>query len=274
MKKTFPMLLLATLLSGCVTSQDVVTTAAPNQVEKNLQSIDQITWTPIQLPSTTKFTIDGTSQHLNNPLSKSGIAAFTVPANRGAITIELKSYANKTIYSPTIQIYNSKNQLVQEYTSAQFKYEPAAMLEDDRLVGKFTFLPPLTEKEARILVFSTPEDIVKSTTVLHPAKAYAIARSTQPPEIADPIVQHSGSKGQFSLMLSSPSMANNQIVSNGPAGDHAPTIKETKGYYLNSIENAVNNGDLNKAMKLLDEAERLGIADARPTFINAVEAKK
>lgn len=274
MNKTFPILLLATLLSGCVTSQDEVTTAAKNQVEKNLQSISQIAWTPIQIPSTTKFTIDDTSQHLNNTLSKSAIAAFTVPANRGAITIELKSYADKTIYSPTVQIYNSKNQLIQEYASAQFKYEPAAMLENDRLVGKFTFLPPLTEKEARILVFSTPEDLTKSTTVLHPAKAYAIARSTQPPEIADPVVQHSGSKGQFSLILSSPSLANNQMLSSAPVGDHAPTIKETKGYYLNSIENAVNNGDLNKAMKLLDEAEKLGIADARPTFINAVEAKK
>ena len=119
---------------------------------------------------------------------------------------------------------------------------------------------------------TTPGDLQGSTELLHPAKAYAIARNTVPPEIPNPIAQHSP-YGEFTLDISSPLLQNTSPTAATTVADQGPALEESKGFYLSSIERAVRNNDINKAMKLLDEAERLGIEDARSTFINAIESQ-
>lgn len=170
-------------------------------------------------------------------------------------------------------ILDSKNTVLQTFGFEEFEYVPARLLDADLVKGKFTFIPPLTAKEIKVLVFTTPEDLQTSTELLHPAKAYAIARNTVPPEIPNPVAQHSP-YGTFRLDIAS-GVSSVPVVNSTPiVADQAPSKAETKYFYLNSIEKSVNNGDINKAMKLLDEAERLGIEDARSTFIRALEAKK
>jgi len=48
---------------------------------------------------------------------------------------------------------------------------------------------------------------------------------------------------------------------------------ETKTFYLNAIQKAVADNDINKALSLLDEAKALGIEDAQEVFVKAVNAK-
>nr|MBF4426312.1 transcriptional regulator [Vibrio anguillarum] len=48
---------------------------------------------------------------------------------------------------------------------------------------------------------------------------------------------------------------------------------ETKKYYISAIENAVNTGDVAKALSLLDEAKMLNVDGAQQAFIKAVNAK-
>ncbi|WP_222939768.1 hypothetical protein [Photobacterium sp. BZF1] len=44
--------------------------------------------------------------------------------------------------------------------------------------------------------------------------------------------------------------------------------------YLDSIQISVEQGDMDKAITLLKEAEKRGVPNARETFINAVESIK
>ncbi|PSW20511.1 hypothetical protein C9I98_06575 [Photobacterium sanctipauli] len=107
---------------------------------------------------------------------------------------------------------------------------------------------------------------------LHSAKAFAIAKNTVSPEIPDPVVNHTAS-GSFFLGVESAYMQPVKTAQAEPTNDYAPALDQTQGYYLNSIEQAVADGEINKAMQLLEEAERLGIKDARNTFVSAVENK-
>ncbi|MFP1455324.1 hypothetical protein ACLB1O_22115 [Escherichia coli] len=50
-------------------------------------------------------------------------------------------------------------------------------------------------------------------------------------------------------------------------------LNDTESYFNTAIKNAVAKGDVDKALKLLDEAERLGSTSARSTFISSVKGK-
>ncbi|OAN11142.1 hypothetical protein A3K86_19445 [Photobacterium jeanii] len=271
MKKTACMLMVTALLGGCVSTPETVNTQAPTTAAHQInQSIADLNWQPLQAPSSSQFTITANSQKLTNELSAGNIAAFSFPATEGALTFTLDSFAKQTVYAPTVSFFDDNNTLINQITADQFSYVPAAMLKDDHLSGSLTLVPPKDSKNIRVLVSTTQDSLATTTTLLHPAKAFAIARSTQPPAIKDPIATHTD---QGNLMLTV-DIVSEQKVQATQRTDYAPSPEERSSYYLNSIKNAVNNGDLDKAMKLLDEAETLGIQEARPTFIKAVEAKK
>ncbi|MEQ7111482.1 maltose operon protein MalM, partial [Enterobacter cloacae] len=58
-----------------------------------------------------------------------------------------------------------------------------------------------------------------------------------------------------------------------PAKKAEPVLNDTEEYFNNAIKQAVKRGDVDKALKLLDEAERLGSTTARSTFISSVKGK-
>ena len=58
-----------------------------------------------------------------------------------------------------------------------------------------------------------------------------------------------------------------------PAKKSEPMLNDTESYFNNAIKDAVAKGDVDKALKLLDEAERLGSTSARSTFISSVKGK-
>ena len=50
-----------------------------------------------------------------------------------------------------------------------------------------------------------------------------------------------------------------------------PMLSDSESYFNDAIKKAVKAGDVDKALKLLDEAERLGSKTARKTFIESVK---
>lgn len=55
-----------------------------------------------------------------------------------------------------------------------------------------------------------------------------------------------------------------------PAATTAPPAPTSEALFNDAIRRAVGAGDIDRALKLLEEAERLGSRSARPTFIEAV----
>ena len=58
-----------------------------------------------------------------------------------------------------------------------------------------------------------------------------------------------------------------------PAAKSEPMLSDTETYFNNGIKQAVKQGDIDKALKLMNEAERLGSKSARSTFISSVKGK-
>lgn len=52
-----------------------------------------------------------------------------------------------------------------------------------------------------------------------------------------------------------------------------PVLNDTETYFNNGIKQAVKEGNIDNALKLLNEAERLGSTSARSTFISSVKGK-
>jgi len=50
-------------------------------------------------------------------------------------------------------------------------------------------------------------------------------------------------------------------------------LNDTEKYFNDGIRRAVKAGDIDKALKLMNEAERLGSSSARATFISSVKGK-
>ena len=143
--------------------------------------------------------------------------------------------------------------------------------------------------------------------MLDPAKAYAKGTGNAIPDIPDPIARHV-TDGTLKLKVKTNSGSSVLVgplfgsSSNGPVtvGNTAapvyaapaaaapvaasapapaptkpsePVLNDTETYFNNAIKQAVKRGDVDKALKLLDEAERLGSTTARSTFISSVKGK-
>ena len=149
----------------------------------------------------------------------------------------------------------------------------------------------------------------QTTTLLDPAKAYAKGVGNAAPDIPDPIARHT-TDGLIKLKVSTNSASSVLVgplfgssgpgpvtVGNtaapaytapaataaapaatataapAPAKKAEPVLNDTEEYFNNAIKQAVKRGDVDKALKLLDEAERLGSTTARSTFISSVKGK-
>ncbi|MDP2531410.1 MalM family protein [Photobacterium damselae subsp. piscicida] len=270
MNKAVALAISAVLLSGCAQqTQSLDTSVAQAQIK---QSSD-IHWQPLNIPTKVTFTLDKNSQTSQQFNSAGAIAAFQIPANRGAIMVDLQSIINQGVYAPNIAFVDNKGEVLQTFSFVDFSYKPAKFLDGDLFEGKFTFLPPITETTVNMVIYTTAKDLAQKTEVLHPAKAYAIAHGNVPPKIPNPEVNHAP-YGKLNLSISTPYLTHQpQAQAFVVVADQAPTLDETKSYYLDGIKQAVKKNDIEKAMKLLDEAERLGIDKARSVFITAVKAQ-
>ena len=59
-----------------------------------------------------------------------------------------------------------------------------------------------------------------------------------------------------------------------PPASTPPPAPTSEAMFNDAIRRAVAAGDIDRGLRLLEEAERLGSRSARPTFIEAVESRK
>ena len=175
----------------------------------------------------------------------------------------------------------------------------------DRLEGVMRLTPALGQQKLYVLVFTTDKDLQQTTTLLDPAKAYAKGVGNAVPDIPDPIARHT-TDGLLKLKVKTSSSSSVLVGplfgSSGPgpvtvgntaapavtyaapaaavaapapqpAKKSEPMLNDTESYFNQGIKDAVAKGDVDKALKLLDEAERLGSKSARSTFISSVKGK-
>lgn len=280
------------------------TTAAPAIPTAALQ---QLTWTPVDQSKTQSTQLATAGQRLDVAGITGPVAAYSVPANIGELTLTLTSEVNKqtSVFAPNVLILDQNMTPSAFFPSSYFTYQEPGVMSADRLEGVMRLTPALGQQKLYMLVFTTDKDLQQTTTLLDPAKAYAKGVGNAIPDIPDPIARHT-TDGLLKLKVktnsSSSVLVGPLFGSSGPGpvtvGNTAapavayaapaatvatpapqpvkksePMLNDTESYFNQGIKDAVAKGDVDKALKLLDEAERLGSKSARSTFISSVKGK-
>ena len=280
------------------------TTAAPAIPTAALQ---QLTWTPVDQSKTQSTSLATAGQRLDIAGISGPVAAYSVPANIGELTLTLSSEVNKqtSVFAPNVLILDQNMTPSAFFPSSYFTYQAPGVMSADRLEGVMRLTPALGQQKLYVLVFTTDKDLQQTTTLLDPAKAYAKGVGNAVPDIPDPIARHT-TDGLLKLKVKTSSSSSVLVGplfgSSGPdpvtVGNTAapavayaapaaavaapapqpvkksePMLNDTESYFNQAIKDAVAKGDVDKALKLLDEAERLGSKSARSTFISSVKGK-
>ena len=280
------------------------TTAAPTIPTAALQ---QLTWTPVDQSKTQATQLAAAGQRLDVAGITGPVAAYSVPANIGELTLTLTSEVNKqtSVFAPNVLILDQNMTPSAFFPSSYFTYQEPGVMSADRLEGVMRLTPALGQQKLYVLVFTTDKDLQQTTTLLDPAKAYAKGVGNAVPDIPDPIARHT-TDGLLKLKVKTSSSSSVLVgplfgssgpgpvtVGNtaAPAATYAapaaavaapapqpvkksePMLNDTESYFNQGIKDAVAKGDVDKALKLLDEAERLGSKSARSTFISSVKGK-
>jgi len=310
-------LLALCLSAGLLASAPAVTLANVNFVPQNTTSapaipaatLQQLVWTPVDQSKTQTTQLSTGGQTINVPGITGPVAAYSVPANIGELAITLTSEVNKqtSVFAPNVLILDQNMTPSAFFPSEYFTYQEPGVMSADRLEGVMRLTPALGQQKLYVLVFTTEQDLQKTTTLLDPAKAYAKGTGNAVPDIPDPIARHVtdgtlklkvktnsgssvlvgplfGSSGSGPVTVGNPAApaytapaataaAPVAAAAPAPAKKAEPVLNDTEEYFNNAIKQAVKRGDVDKALKLLDEAERLGSTTARSTFISSVKGK-
>ncbi|AOF13510.1 maltose regulon protein MalM [Yersinia enterocolitica] len=262
-------------------------------------TLQQLPWQPLVPPATQDIKLTASSPQISQGNVEGAVAAFALPADRGSMEITLSSLVtDNQLFSPSVLVLDEQMRPAAYYPSSYFTYEKAGIMTSDRLQGVMKLTPALGQKQIYLLVYTTRDDLVKTTKLLDPAKAYAMGVGNAVPDIPDPIAKHiptgnlrikaTAEQGMGNVMIgliqptptSAPVVVGCTaqpavVVAPAPvaAKPAEPMLSETENYFNQAIKDAVKAGDVDKALKLLNEAEHLGSTSARKTFISSVKGK-
>lgn len=253
----------------------------------------------------TLLALDSTKPTFQFDDGMSYFAAYRLPTNTGNLAISIASQVSKTVMVPKVIILDAEFKVTRVLGESVFSYQPAHLLDNDRIEGRVFVdrsMPGNPASETYMIVYAPADQLSGSTTILHPAKAFAKANGTVEPDIKDPVIPHSPwglvqikvkdmARGSGLEAVFKPEYADKVAMSQGQqvaaiattaavtttatavvAAKPAPAmLSETEAFYQSQIEKAVKAGDIDKAMKLVNEAERAGSTKAKSVFIDAVK---
>lgn len=197
MKKSLVALCLSAGLLACAPA---LTYADVNFVPQNTSAapaipaaaLQQLVWTPVDQSKTQTTQLAAGGQSLNVPGISGPVAAFSVPANIGELTLTLTSEVNKqtSVFAPNVLILDQSMTPSAFFPSDYFSYQEPGVMSADRLEGVMRLTPALGQQKIYVLVFTTEKDLQQTTKLVDPAKAYAKGTGNAVPDIPDPHARH------------------------------------------------------------------------------------
>lgn len=298
MKKTLisTALLLANMF---VVLPGIANSSAGTPVHINSTALAQIQWQDVPFSQTVKTTL--TEQQKQAFTAQfagiaSPVAAYRIPANQGTLEIEIESpVIDQTLFVPTAVVLDGNFNVAATYPSSSFKLQEEGGLKGNRLSAELNLTPAMNQDYIYLLIYTTQQDLAKTTMMPHPAKVYAKATGRQPPAINDIEVAHS-LNGQVQINVSSangtkfiglPTEIFSSNKASTPVGKPAssPVIaaqnpnavvtavdKDTEAYFNQAVTKALKAKDVNKALNLVNEAEKLGLKSPRQIFLKNVNS--
>lgn len=294
MNKNILALVLGLSVVGCTSTSGVEPTMSAALMDKEsvcCMSKRDFAWIGLEKTEDVGFTIDETSPVWNFQTGKSFFNAFEFSPRSGKVKVTLSSkMLKKQVFAPTVQLLDKDYQVARTIPLADFKVHFSDMFNANRYTYEF-------EVDAQALpymVVYTDSSLIGDTiTVPHPARVRADESGEPRPIVTDPKFTYSytgelhlevetlslGSRTTASSstvkQASTTAVAAGAVVANSSDKSSAPAEiqPETQQYYYTAIEKAVADGNIPKALSLLDEAKALNVEGAQEVFVKAINAK-
>lgn len=234
---------------------------------------------------------------------KSYFAAYHLPVNSGDLRITVEGIVDKTLFNPIALLLDSRHKVTRKLGPEIFKYEPARFMSGDRMEAVFTVDRSQIgnpNNESYLVIYTNESKLGETTTVFSQSKLMAKSLAVVDYGAKDPEIPHSpwgvvrisvedlsGKKTNsnyykptYDAPIPPPAPAveatpNKLVVTPiaaaGVSTASAPMMAETEAFYNSQIEKAMKAGDIDKAMQLVNEAERAGSTKAKSVFIDAVK---
>lgn len=307
-KQLLALCLVQALSAAAVTSSFAATHLNPQNVSTApaiaQDKLQTLSWLPVTPPASQDIALTPSSVTINQGNISGAVAAIALPADQGSLEITLSSIINdKKVYVPNVLVLDEQMQPAAYFPSSYFPYSKPGIASGNRLEGTLKLTPVLGQKQIYLLIYTTTEDLARTSTMTNPAKLYAEGANNAIPDVPDLVVRHQPT-GNLTLKVKTEQNSGNimigkifgandpkpVVVGSGatpgaqpmrsapavapaPAAKAEPMLNDTESYFNNGIKQAVKAGDIDKALKLMNEAERLGSTSARATFISSVKGK-
>lgn len=153
------------LTAGLFASVPGISLAEVNYVPQNTSAapaipaaaLQQLTWTPVDQSKTQSTQLATGGQRLDVAGITGPVAAYSVPANIGELTLTLTSEVNKqaSVFAPNVLILDQNMTPSAFFPSSYFTYQQPGVMSADRLEGVMRLTPALGQQKLYVLVFTT-----------------------------------------------------------------------------------------------------------------------
>ncbi len=278
---------LGALLAGCASdSQTHIPLAPPTNAEICCSAYSEFPFATLKDNDSVKFVIDELSPVAHFKQGNSHFSAFTFNERSGDVKVTLSSlFVDDHVFAPEVVLLDHHFQPVEHYSLADFQTVASDAFTRTRYL---TQLKLNATETPYLIVYTSADQLGKKVKVDHPAKVRAKEMGAVMPMVTDPVYTHQLA-GRFEMEVETTKMRALRVASAPPAiGVSASSLDEkareqkftttispqpeTEQFYLTAIEQAVRDGDIPKALSLLDEAKALNVNGAQKAFVKAVNA--
>ncbi len=276
MKKSWVALLGTVGLIGCSSSSqlqnDIDTTL--NQTQICCESLVAAPWVPLELNDSLEFSIDHSSPVWSFDSNKSYFSGLKFNDRSGSVKLTIRSVmANGKVLKPSVALLDANYAIIKTIRPSEFEVKFSDAFAKNRYEKQLSLD---AKKTPYFIVYADNSELGTKVVVPHPAKLRAEKTGDPLPIVTDPTYFVS-TNGLIDIEVETTSVSGASYIKNdvvvAPIKDKLHVQPETQTYYHTAIENAVQAGDIPKALSLLDEAKALGIDGAQEVFVKAVNAK-
>ena len=271
-------------LHGSVEQARAALAAAPSCCS----GLDQLPYQPLEAGFSGNVVIDSQAPAYAFETGKSFLRAFKLPAGGPSFELRLYCQAGSSVLAPNAMLLDSRMRPTRLLDADDFVYVPPTGLKGDSLDARLRIdrsQPEHPGNERYLILYTSEAQMAGQTVLQHPAKAYAKALGNEPPSIPDPVAQHSP-VGVIKLVMIPDSAAGSTAKGYVPGysigqemGNELPVapapavLPETSAYYRQAIDAALAEKDLERALRLADEAARVGDTTAKRHLLERIQIK-
>ena len=282
MKKLTTLLLLSLSIFGCSSTTSNVVPVQEKLTDEQLCCVSEgdFPWVKLEKTDSFKFAVDQSTPVWKFENGNSHFSAFEFSELSGTVRLVLKSNMNNdTVFAPQIDLLDENWTVRNTVRFNDFSLKFSDALSKNRYEKTIEVNTNITPY---MVIYSNAAQIGKVMTIPHPAKIRAQESGEPMPIVSDPKYRFSHT-GELELEVETLSLSGYKkrqkrklatALSRPETVIEKAPLEQTKNYYLTSIQDAVKNEDIPKALALLEEAKDLNVEGAQEAFVNALNRKK